>query len=83
MKPDKPNANELVEAIRTAITPPRPPASEGWQSMQELRENCSEDGTPLSESVIRRKLKILGTKVEKRLWLGRLMFYRIHKNGKP
>ena len=83
MKSDKPNANELVGAINAAFVSPHPPASEGWQSMKDLLANCrKETGKPPSEAAIRRRLRLLGDRVEKRQF-GAYMFYRIHANGKP
>ena len=78
-----PDINELVDAINAAFVSPRPPASEGWQSMKDLLANCrKETGKPPSEAAIRRRLRLLGDRVEKRQF-GAYMFYRIHTNGKP
>ena len=72
-----PDTNELVEAIRAALTPQRPPASEGWQSMAELMETLN-----AAESVVRRQLKKLGDRVERQN-CGGWMYYKLHRNGKP
>ena len=83
MRSDKPDTNELVEALNAAFVSPRPLDSEGWQSMKDLLANCrKETGKPPSEAAIRRRLRLLGERVEKRQF-GAYMWYRIHTNGKP
>lgn len=66
----KPTASSLLEALR-ALDGDRPPMDEGWRSIVELMK---ESGS--SEPVIRRKLKRLDGRVEKRRH-GGFMFYRI------
>ena len=76
----EPDTKAIIDAIRQALLTKytRPPQAEGWFNMKELREVMAQGGTPVSETIVRRRLREQGELWERKIVRG-FAYYRLKK----